>query len=248
MTDSQQINACINKINLMYSDIRFIKQKLSLPNGIAQIRNARFYLPDYPTDCIQSCIANGNDYWDTHALYIIDKYIPDDAVILDIGANIGSHSLYWTLERDAKKIYAFEPLPGTYEILQKNIELNNLNDRIISFNFGLSDEEINAKIGSYNKQNIGGTSFVKADKGNFKLKTLDSLNIPEKIDLFKIDVEGAEVEVLLGAVETIKKNKPIIVIESFNRKNQIDIVFNELGYKQVETIREGEDYIYTYAG
>ena len=73
----------------------------------------------------------------------------------------------------------------------------------------------------------------------------DSLNIQEKIDLIKIDVEGAEVEVLEGAIETIKKYKPVIVVESFNRKNECDYILCNLGYKLKDIIREGEDYVYT---
>jgi len=248
MANPQQIDAFIRKLNEMYNDIKFIRQKMSLPNNIAQIRNARFYLPDYPTDCIQTHIVDTNNYWDIQALDIIDKYLEKNAVILDIGANIGNHSLYWTLEKGAKKVYAFEPLTGTYEILLKNIELNNLQDKIIPYNFGLFDEETKAKVGVFNKSNIGGTSFVKSEDGNFRLVTLDSLDIQDKIDLIKIDVEGAEVEVLFGGIETIKKNKPPIVIETFTRKSQIDIIFKELGYKHTETIRKDADYIYTYTG
>ena len=81
--------------------------------------------------------------------------------------------------------------------------------------------------------------------GDFYLKTLDSLELPdEKIDLIKIDVEGAEVKTLEGAINTIKKHKPMIVIESFNNKNTVESMLFPLGYKLVETIRENEDYIY----
>ena len=95
--------------------------------------------------------------------------------------------------------------------------------------------------------------LYNAHSGREKIKSklvnqLDNVKkewkIPEKIDLMKIDVEGAEVEVLIGAMNTIRENKPVIVIESFNRKTEIDDIFMSLGYKQVDTIRQGEDYIY----
>ena len=70
---------------------------------IFSIQEAKFYLPNFPTDCISSCIVHGNNYWDYHALLLIDQYLPENAVILDIGANVGSHTIYWALKRNAKK-------------------------------------------------------------------------------------------------------------------------------------------------
>ena len=235
-------------LNIIHCELQDLRTKLCMPNGVTQIKNARFYLPNFPEDCIQQCMVRGRDYWDTGALYIIDRYLKEGAVILDIGANIGSHSVFWALERNAKKIYSFEPLKGTYEILLKNIELNELENVIFPFNVGLSDEESFAKVKTFDARNIGSTSFAKSKTGNFKLVTLDSMDIKEKIDLIKIDVEGHEVEVLMGGLKTISKNKPVIVIESFHRKVEIDTIFNELQYTQVATIREGEDYIYQYTG
>ena len=233
--------------NLLYqivSDIEEIKIRLSIPDGIVQIKNARFYLPNFPEDCIQRIMAMTQNYWDTVALDIINKYLPENAVILDIGANIGSHSVYWALEKNAKKIYAYEPLESTYKILKRNIKLNHLDKKIKAFKYGLYSTNSKASVDNFHLANIGNTSFVPSVNGNFELKKLDSIRISEKIDLIKIDVEGAEVEVLIGAKNTIKKNKPVIVIESFNNKEEIDNIFTSYGYEQIDTIRQGEDYIY----
>lgn len=233
-----------NMLNQINAGLNELKLKLSMPDSILQIKNARFYLPNFPVDCIQRIMVLTQNYWDTAALDIINKYLPDEAVILDIGANIGSHSVYWSLERNAKKIYSFEPLDYTFEILKRNIELNKLENRVEIFNYGLYNIDSKAKVSNFNLGNVGNTSFSPNNNGNFELKKLDSIDIPEKIDLMKIDVEGAEVEVLIGATNTIRKNKPVIVIESFNRKPEIDDIFLGLGYRQVDTIRQGEDYIY----
>ena len=143
---------------------------------IFTIKKAKFYLPHYPEDSISNCIVGQQNYWDNWeggALGKIDKYLNDNAVILDIGANIGSHTIYWVLERNAKKIYSFEPLPDTFEILKKNIELNSLDDRVEIFSVGLSDEECKTTVSQYNIHNIGGTAFMKAPWGEFSFKTLD---------------------------------------------------------------------------
>ena len=58
------------------------------------VRGTKFYLPNYPKDIISAYIINNNYYWDKPALDIIDNYLPNGANIIDIGANIGSHTLY----------------------------------------------------------------------------------------------------------------------------------------------------------
>ena len=218
---------------------------------IFDIKKAKFYLPHYKTDSISNTMVKSEDYWDNWsggALAIIDKYLSENAVILDIGANVGSHTVYWALERSARKIYSFEPLLDTFNILKTNIKLNNLSDRVDIYNIGLSDEVCNGTIESYNSYNIGGTSFRKTENGESKFCPLDSIEIPEKIDLIKIDVEGAEVRVLDGAKNTIIKNKPVIVIETFNHKEEVDNFMQSISYEFADIIRPGEDYIYKYAG
>ena len=214
---------------------------------IYKVGKSVFYLPEAETDCIQRSMLGGS-YWDMHAHRLIDKYIKRHAVILDIGANIGSHTIYWAMEREASKVYAFDPFNRVFDVLARNIELNSLQDRVFAFNVGLSDEETHAKSGNIFSGNLGSTQFFKEENGDFILKTLDSFNITDPIDLIKIDVEGHEVEVLKGGLNTITKNKPVLVIESFHRKAEVDAVLFPLGYIHIETIRKGEDYIYIHKG
>ncbi|MDP7196601.1 MAG: FkbM family methyltransferase [SAR202 cluster bacterium] len=64
------------------------------------------------------------------------------------------------------------------------------------------------------------------------LKKLDDLNIKEKIDFIKIDVEGNEKYVILGGIETIKKNKPIIWVETWEENSHLIVdLFKKIGYK-----------------
>lgn len=211
---------------------------------IFNIKNARFYLPNYPTDSISQCMVAPKDYWDRKALTMIDKYLPEDAVILDIGANIGSHTVYWALEKNAKKVYSFEPFAQTFDVLTINIALNGLEDRVVLSNYGLSNEKCKAKVKSFFEKNVGGTSFAKSADGNYMFVPLDSIEFAEKIDLIKIDVEGHEIETLEGARNTIAKNQPVIVIETFNKKAEVTNFLSNFGYELVDTIREGEDYIF----
>ena len=231
------------KLHLLYS--KQIITKLSImKDNLWRINNCVFYVPNYPLDSIQSAIVDTNNFYDIDTLQELDEYIPDNAVICDIGSNIGNHTLYWALKRNARFIYAFEPIPSTYEILEKNIQLNYLQNVVTSYNFGLSNKEINASITLYNGSNIGATFIHQASDGHLKLKTLDSLSLDKKIDLLKIDVEGHEIEALQGSIETIKLYKPSIFVESFGENiEKIKQILLPLEYRLVKEFN-GENYLF----
>lgn len=158
--------------------------------------------------------------------------------VLDIGANIGNHSIFFA--DFFKKVYSFEPHPLTYKLLAfntapyKNIEI---------FNFGLGDK--NKKINLYSKiDNIGAsTSNHKNNhskqKNIIQIKALDKCKLKLKnIGLIKIDVEGMEINVLNGAINLIKDQKPIIVLEqleqefsSSNQETKTISLLKGLGYR-----------------
>ena len=211
---------------------------------IYDIKNSKFCLPMKTNDLIQSCIYNSKNYWDAGLLAKVDKILKNEAVILDIGANIGNHTLYWAKERNAKKIYSFEPYPYSYRILQKNVEINDLENIVTTCPFGISDKEAKGSVVTFCPTNIGGLKFENDVNGDFDFKPLDSLNIKEKIDLIKIDVEGAELEVLNGGIETIKRNRPIIIIETFDKKETIEKLLYSIGYEFYDDNRAMCDYIY----
>ena len=129
---------------------------------------------------------------------------------IDIGANIGNHSLYFS---DLfEKVISFEPSKKTFKVLSLNSELS---DNIICFNIGLSDYKREGVLKTI-KENIGG-SYISDVKSNnseiIKLEKLDSFKEFTNIKLIKIDVEGHELKTILGAQEIIKENMPIIMFE-----------------------------------
>lgn len=85
-----------------------------------------------------------------------------NAVVFDVGANIGLFSLYiQNLHKDST-IYSFEPIPPIYEILKKNVELYNLNNKI--FNIGLSDKNITEKFTYYPFATVLSGKFANAEE------------------------------------------------------------------------------------
>lgn len=145
------------------------------------------------------------------------------ATIFDIGANIGWYSLNFNLLPKVKEICAFEPIPYTYDYLKKHIQINNAR-KVFAFNFGLSDvaEE---KIFYWTNEETGSSSMAnirqrhKINKVKCKITTMDNFmkNRKHGPDFIKCDVEGAELFVFKGGLNTLEKYKPIIFTEMLRK-------------------------------
>ena len=142
---------------------------------------------------------------------------------LDIGANAGFYSLALCKENRKLYVYSFEPNPSAFKTMVFNLKLNQLESRVKTYNVGLSN--INDKIVMFEPKFTGssGTSFrqLHREEGphlefKVKVKKLDGIKMP-KIDLMKIDVEGSEYNVFLGAKKTIISSKPTIIVELLNK-------------------------------
>lgn len=143
--------------------------------------------------------------------------------IFDIGANIGWYTVNFSKMPHVKKVYAFEPIPHTYDYLKRHLKINCIK-KASAFNLAFSDvpgEKIfywtKDETGSASMKNIQERSHV--NKLKCKVTTLDKFmqNRRETIDLIKCDVEGAELFVFKGALKTLKECKPIIFTEMLRK-------------------------------
>lgn len=115
---------------------------------------------------------------------------------VDIGAHIGYFTVYAAnLLGDRGRIVSVEPNPEYYDYLQRNIELNNLRDRVRTFQLALSSKPGKASSGGYE-----GRDSIESDTGDIDIITFDQLCEAEGFDpdIVKIDVHGAEYKVLAG--------------------------------------------------
>ncbi len=154
-------------------------------------------------------------------------------LLLDIGANIGNHSIY-TAGVLGRHVVAYEPNPLIFEYLTINIENNNLSDLIDARRVGVSDAPTRANMGLFNRVNSGATKIVLAENGEVAVIRLDD-EIPtftEAPAILKIDVEGMEANVLRGAKTLIQTFQPIIFVESWNEEASITptALMAEYGY------------------
>jgi FkbM family methyltransferase len=165
--------------------------------------------------------------------------------VFDIGGNFGWYALHIAKLKQKSKVYTFEPIPSTYNHLVKNVELNRLTN-IIANNFGFSDAEgsfdfyynptlsVNASLA-----NVSGNTNIS--KAKCIVKKLDEFTTAtkKKVDFIKCDVEGAELLVFKGGVETIKRDKPVIFTEMLKKwtakfnyhPNDIINLLSEIGYQ-----------------
>ncbi|MCL1786311.1 MAG: FkbM family methyltransferase [Alphaproteobacteria bacterium] len=208
----------------------------TMPSGV------KFYAPLYPWDCIQREVVDTGRFVDQDILEELRQYIPKNATILDIGANVGNHTLFFAFNAGggAARIHSFEPVPETYRMLAKNVEINGLEKIVTTHNVGLGDKESAADIMLCHPRNIG-NAILTEGAGSLKIKRLDDIDLgKDKIDFVKIDVEGFELKTLVGARRTLEKHKPPVYIESFD--NMIAAVkefFKSMGYNAPIAYRHG---------
>ncbi|GAN57443.1 hypothetical protein AA0242T_0137 [Acetobacter aceti NRIC 0242] len=141
---------------------------------------------------------------------------------LDVGANSGIYTILACATSPEIKVLAFEPYPLVREALQKNVIVNGYDQRVSLFPYALSDQEgtlplyipddshgvleTSCSLESTFKDNISHTISVD-------VKTMDSFGLYENISVIKVDIEGHEPSFMKGAIETIKRNRPIIFCE-----------------------------------
>ena len=149
----------------------------------------------------------------------IKKYINPEDTVIDVGGNLGFFVLILNeLIGDNGKIYSFEPSGLLKNKLTATIQNNNLKNVTI-VNQGLGESEGSTTL-HYNPKQSGLTSIVSDFKNNslseeIKITTLDKFaeNISGRVSFIKIDTEGYEPQVLKGAKELIKRDKPTIYVE-----------------------------------
>lgn len=167
-------------------------------------------------------------------LHFIQKNLKPNHVFLDVGANIGLMSCFASkFLKESGKVFAVEANPKTIEILIYNLNLNSC-ENVSVLPFGLGNKIGKALFFENWEVNRGGASFLNQSSSEnngieIEISIIDKLFDNQQIDMIKIDVEGFELNVLEGGISTIKKCKPILIIEvSSNREHEIGVKPHEI--------------------
>ena len=135
-------------------------------------------------------------------------------------------------------------MPDTYDVLDKNIKINNITNAII-YKKGVSNKEGITQYCWIPEHNPGGSGLNNNPMGkphwiahtnkniDVELTTIDLLQL-DKLDFMKVDVEGYETLVIAGAINTIQKCRPVIVMEVWkNHYGDIDINYTKTIFKNI---------------
>jgi FkbM family methyltransferase len=244
----------LERLSLLVTFINIYLKRI-LDNRLLDFDNSTIKVVDFKVN-----VGHFEDFfWTFMDVFVRESYLflaeNESPVIIDGGGNIGLSTLYFKWRYPNSKIIVFEPHPDSFKFLQKNISLNNLQD-IKAYNIALSDKKgaislfgtkraatiVKGFLGKKDKQNKDfrdNEVLVETDKLSDYIK--DS-----KIDLLKLDIEGAESIVLSelslsGKIFNIKKiimefhyrsggqNKLSSLIQILNKSNFTAVSFNDSG-------------------
>jgi FkbM family methyltransferase len=187
---------------------------------------------------------NFKDYEKAESL-MMENLVEDGDNFFDIGANIGWYSVNVAATRRNAQVYSFEPLPKTYKQLATNVELNSV-PNVRLHDFGFSNQVGSFPFyyyaqGSGNASSVNLTDRPDVEVVQCNVQTLDGYTATEgiRVDFIKCDVEGAELLVFQGGLQTIAHDKPMVFSEILRKwsakfnydPNEIFVLFRQLGYK-----------------
>jgi FkbM family methyltransferase len=187
-----------------------IRKRFILPGGLKFVAD-----PFAHVGCQLQCLSA----YEPETVATFEALVQPGMTVADIGANIGHHTLILAnLVTSLGSVHSFEPYPDTFHELVDNVRRNGF-DRVHCNNVALSSKAGSATlyIGSDEAVNsLERTKYYDERKLTVSTDTLDNYVEREQLsslDLVKIDVEGAERLVLEGAAVTLKKFKPLLVVE-----------------------------------
>jgi len=184
-------------------------------------------------------------FYEREELEMILGLIEPGYNVLDVGANIGWHALNIAKRFSDVNVYAFEPIPKTFDYLQRNLQLNGTRN-VHPYNFGFSEREELLVFYYYDEGSVNASAANLSESQNVQQLTCQVRRMDDfvqetglRVDFIKCDVEGAELFVYRGAQECIKRDSPIIFTEMLRKwsakfgyhPNEIINYLKELGYR-----------------
>lgn len=167
------------------------------------------------------------------------QLIKPGMTVVEVGANIGAHTVAMARQCAPGALYAFEPQQRVFQILCANLALNDIRNVVaLPEAGGAEDGFVVVPSIDYSRQgNYGGVSVQEDREGargrRVRVTPIDSLQLAA-CHILKIDVEGFEPQVLRGARETIARCRPILYVENDRAEHQQEIIslIDEMGYHQ----------------
>ncbi len=168
------------------------------------------------SDVIQRHYLLG-EFYEQRELEAIQLCIPQQAVVIDVGTNIGNHAIYFDRVMGCSQVICFEPNPAAIDMLRENVGMNHATAVDLShIGVGVGRDSGHAKILLPQPHNIGAARLAASDdaQGTIPVEALDNIIAGlTDINLIKIDAEGMELDVLAGAARIISGYRPVLLVE-----------------------------------
>ncbi len=214
--------------------------------AIYRVNNSELFYVDEIYDLIKSFFIKKGKKWEEEIERLIRAFAKPGTTLIDIGGHIGTHTI--TLSKiagEAGQVHVFEPQVKLFTELVINLYLNDCRN-VTCYRNALGKEEKLVNIAQVRANNEGTGCIVNEPTGLFeekvKMTRLDALNL-QNVSLIKMDVEGYEMDVLNGALQVIKRDKPVMIIEIYagylNERRQY---LENLGYSCFHI--GGDDYLF----
>jgi protein O-GlcNAc transferase len=193
-------------------------------------------------DHITKSIEKSNGFYEQEMLEEIAALQPN-ATVVDVGANIGNHSVFFALFTSAARVVALEPYEVAFNLLESNLAANQLDCKVKALRcaVGADKGRCGLKVG---RGNIGHTVVKEGEE--IAVETLDEILKAEEVSVIKIDVEGFEGEVLKGARKLLREQNPDLFIEvRKKRKPMVDTFLAGFGYYPRAVFNNVPTYLYS---
>ncbi len=210
-------------------------------------QDVAFYLPN-PSDHIQKIIRGTKKFYEQSMLTEIGPLLPENPTVVDVGANIGNHSLFFAKVIGAQVI-SFEPNPDAFTILEASVALNQLNDQVELHQIAVGAAEGLGEINKVSEINLGMAQVVASHEGSIQIQSLDEVLGTRHVDLIKIDVEGMECEVLKGAGQVLERCKPVVIAEAatLEELSGIENLLRPYGYRKIQCYNDTPTFLFRHA-
>ena len=187
-----------------------------------------------------------NRYRNDPMLAALDAFCDPDAVVYDVGANVGMYAIALAVAGPRRRVLAFEPTPQTVEQLRANLSCNGLEDRVEVYSCGLGAtsecrplyRSTYPELSGFDRESATRWGADVAGAVPVRVRRLDEVSrtaLPP--DALKLDVEGAGPAVLAGGRETLREHRPALFVEPHTEQLPDDPAtamresLEELGYR-----------------
>lgn len=202
-----------------------------------------------PEDHLISVMRKSGAFYEAELLAALGPLVPSGSTVVDVGANIGNHSVFFAGVMGCRVI-AIEPNPAAAVLLAENLELNGLSEHVQIRRCAVGATRRKGQITDAGAHNLGMAAVRPDAAGDIEIVPLDELGIEGEVALLKIDVEGAEYDVLSGATALLKAYRPVLVLEIalVQDYRRIAALLGPLGYVPVGSYNYTPTHVFRVPG